>query len=134
MALEGTTNTGEKRIIGITVDDFANNTYGGYDTFVWTNNLDAETPNVSKEGTTSLISDMETIRVFDTDVVKVGALITYTKADGTRVDGVVSSVSAAGDKIAVTTVFNGKAAAVVLTLIDATMNNFAGEILGLTYS
>jgi hypothetical protein len=134
VVLEGVDNTGVKKTIILTSDSLVNNNYDSYDQLFWTNNLDAATPVIDEESATSLVKDTASIQVFDTSNVVVGALITYKKADGTRVDGIVAQVPPTGVQITVATIANGKPANVVLTLIDATSANFEGEIIELGYS
>ncbi len=95
----------------------------------WSNDLSAATPTVNEESTTSILDEMASIQVFDTDFVKLGALITYKKVDQEPISGVVSSVPAAGNAITVSTNVNNKLASASLSLIEVTTDGFDGEII-----
>ncbi len=129
ISVEGVDSLGAKRSFQISIEDFTNNAYAEFDKMYWSNNLSDPSPTVSEESVTSILDETAFVKIFNTDSVKLGALITFRKVDQEPISGVVSTVATTGDSITVSTKVNNRLASVSLSLIDATMEGFEGEII-----
>ncbi len=129
ISVEGVDSLGAKRSFQISIEDFTNNAYAEFDKMYWSNNLSDPSPTVSEESVTSILDETAFVKIFNTDIVKLGALITFRKVDQEPISGVVSTVATTGDSITVSTKVNNRLASVSLSLIDATMEGFEGEII-----
>lgn len=130
MVLDGVDNTGTRRTITITIDELNTDSYSGYNRMFYTKTLqDQDSAIIYVEEDDDLIISNVSINVFDTDHIKLGNLVSCKRADGTEVEGAITAISPRGESISVSAVTNNRTGTVVLTLIDATTDDFVGAVL-----